>query len=655
MSGRNGRPLWPALFVASLLIVAVADAVVLHLTKAYFGSGYNTVAVRTPHEVALFFLAGCVIDVALLAPAWLALDLATRRVRGTALALLVATTLLSTAPILIADVALNRLHRVLGDVIALRVLWELAAGDLRNVLAEVAPELPGVAAFAGAGLLGVAAAVWLAARAPALGTTRTARPRAAALAALWLAGVLAAPALLAGLRDVAPAVAAGLAWKPSGLAISSLAELATDFDRDGSGLFARPLDCAPFDGERGPRAVERPGNGIDDDCLGGDLPEGLAAPEPMRAALPTTGRRPRAFVLVFLESFRPDVIGWRHAAVPVTPNLDALAAAGAASSLAYAHTPFTWPSRAQMFQGELVPRAGRDTLVDDFHALGYEVAYFSGQHDGLNDSEGLLGLPRADYFYDARADVERRTSRSTEPISLQVSWKRVAARLDEYLAARDAARPLFLYVNLVDTHFPYWHPEMDAVVDPEPMGRDEIHAGNRERVWLAYLNAAANVDRGIAHVLRSVERHVGEPPAVVITGDHGQAFYERGQLGHGQALDDLQTRVPLVVRGLAGTWPEPVGLADLRALVRLSLASERPGPVRFERDPARALFQYVLAFEAPFAVGLRSATGIVGWRLSRERAFSFVRGDGALEEEGEPAPDAAREAVRAWELLRIRS
>ena len=112
---------------------------------------------------------------------------------------------------------------------------------------------------------------------------------------------------------------------------------------------------------------------------------------------------------------------------------------------------------------------GERTLVDDFKALDYRVAHFSGQDDSFSRSDELLGLDRVDDFYDAHADKDLRVSRSTSAGGLQVSSKLLTRRVEEYLADFNSPDPLFLYVNIVYTHFPYTHDELDNLLGVSPL------------------------------------------------------------------------------------------------------------------------------------------------------------------------------------------
>jgi hypothetical protein len=189
-------------------------------------------------------------------------------------------------------------------------------------------------------------------------------------------------------------------------------------------------------------------------------------------------------------------------------------------------------------------------------------------------------------------------------------------------------------VNLVDTHFPYHHDELERLLDVEPVTRSEIRPWNAERVLATYLQAAANVDASLGKLVALWHTHVGEAP-LLITADHGQAFYEEGMLGHGQSVAAGQTRVPLIAVGLSGDWPEPLGLADLRGLILGGLAQPQDGP-RFVSDPERRIFQFTGLLEAPKEIALRTSAGVTTVVLGR----------------GEPAGQAAREVIWTWEALR---
>ncbi len=196
-----------------------------------------------------------------------------------------------------------------------------------------------------------------------------------------------------------------------------------------------------------------------------------------------------------------------------------------------------------------------------------------------------------------------------------------------------------MYVNLVDTHFPFDHAELDPILASEPLDRAEIRESNRARVLAAYTNSAANVDRGLERIVARLRERAPGELAIVVTADHGEALYEEGYLGHGQDLDDAQTRVPFVVAGLGGLWPEPLGVADVRGLLLRNLHA--PGPPRLEREPGRSVFQYLSRIDVPRQIALRRADTLARYDF-RSGVFS-----------GEP--EAREPLIWTWEELAQRA
>jgi hypothetical protein len=507
------------------------------------------------------------------------------------------------------------LHITFGQIVGFDALLQLAGGGLGDGALEALSEAPAAVLLLLSGLIGVAIAVRLARGSDRLlrGRIEFAPPSRAGLLVLILVSGVGGAAILAAADQRSPVLGYGFDRKPSGHLLRLVIRLATDVDRDGFGWLSRPSDAAPFDGALQPFALEIPANGIDENGLAGDLAADFRPQLPFPPPEHFGPRRP-SLLIVLLESFRGDLLGRSLGDREVTPTLNALAREGASSQAAYAHSPMTAPSRAQLFQGRIVPVPGARTLIDDFHELGYRVGYFSGQNDLFGGSDALVGFERADEFYDARTDREQRTSRTSLPASLQVSSDTVLDRVRAYLdATANHEDPLFLYVNLVDNHYPYHHEGLARLFDIDPVGRAEIRPDNAQRVLETYLQACANVDLAIGDLVALWRERMGEAP-LLITADHGQSFYEHGMLGHGQSIDEGQSRVPLVLQGIGGDWPEPLGLADVRGLL-LTHLFEPSQPTRFVPAPERRVFQYTGRLDRPYLIGLRSQERAVSWEF----------------------------------------
>ena len=605
----------PALLAAGLLVVGTADAVVLGLTTGYFGAGFNSPVLRGAGSVAVFVVAGALLDTFLLTTVFVVAEQIGRALRLRGLPRLAFASSVTLFVPIAFDVVSHRLHRVFGQVLGLDALIQLAGGRVGDAALEALSEAPAAALLLGFGLVVIGGSVRLAQRSELrLGERiELSSPSRAGLAWMLVASTSAGLTILAAAAHLSPVLRFGFDHKASGQLLGLAIRLTTDVDRDGFGLLSRPPDVAPLDASRHPFALEVAGNGIDENGVGGDLPDHFRPQQPFPVPKRFGPRRP-SLLLVLLESFRGDLIGRRLGSHEVTPTLNRLAGEGASSERTFSHIPLTWPSRAQLFQGRIVPLPGARTLIDDFHDLGYRVGYFSGQNDLHGGSDLLVGFERADAFYDARADRDHRTSRTALPVSLQVSANTVLGKVRSYLetTAYDP-RPLFLYVNLVDNHYPYDHEGIERLLGVDPVTRSEIRPENAERVLETYLQASAHVDRAIGELTALWTQHMGDAP-LLITADHGQSFYENGMLGHGQSIDTSQSRVPLIVVGIGGAWPEPLGLADLRGLL-LTHLFEAPGRAHFVADPARRVFQYVGALERPYLVGLRGSERSAAWNF----------------------------------------
>ena len=356
-----------------------------------------------------------------------------------------------------------------------------------------------------------------------------------------------------------PALAESLRRFPAVYVLQKVLHLLTDLDRDGSSAFSYPPDPDGLDADRYPFAADLPGNGIDENGLLGDLPPSKGTGTISGNDPPRFLRRPH-FVLVVLESFRVDLLFNKKSEVEVTPNLNRLAIEGVHTKWGFSHNGYTIGGMNAIFLGNFLHSPAKGTLVDDFKANGYETACFSAEDESFGDIAKTTGLYRMDHFYDARQDVGRRTNPFTSPGSLTVPAEVVLERLTVFLSNRTTPnRPLFLYINFQDLHFPYHHYAVKPTLHPKPLRRSQINTKNSPELINTYLNTAAYVDANVGVLIARLKKYLGDEIALVVLADHGESLFDDSFLGHGHHLTDIQMRIPIIVNGFPALLEEPMG------------------------------------------------------------------------------------------------
>jgi arylsulfatase A-like enzyme len=279
---------------------------------------------------------------------------------------------------------------------------------------------------------------------------------------------------------------------------------------------------------------------------------------------------PPNLLLVTIDTLRPDELACYGGEADVGVALCAIAKGGARFEWAFATAPHTAPSIASVLTGAYPSTHGvrqsatsylRDefeTLPERLRAAGYATAAFVS-NPVLDRSRRL---DQGFDLFDQRMTREERNrpgwsereARSATDAAL--AWAQVAAEA-----------PWFLWVHFQDPHGPY--------EPPGASGGGDADDGRRLPVLPSPDNSG---DRGIPHYqslpgLFSVEAYreryrdeiryldlhlkrlvdgldaLGEPPAVLLTSDHGEAFGEDDYyFAHGHSVGIDQIRVPLVWR-----------------------------------------------------------------------------------------------------------
>lgn len=424
----------------------------------------------------------------------------------------------------------------------------------------------------------------------------------------WLKGWLVVPTViltiaLAWLVNSDFSLRYGLEKKSSYELISNLLNQLTDIDRDGYGLFTFPPDPLPLDPVIYPGALDLPDNGIDEDGYGGDFHWTSSEPDPLAQLTP---RATKNILLIVLESTRSDLLGLTLNNKPVTPNITAMANQGSSIDYTYSHTGYTVTSLTALFNRSLSSGYRRIALADFLERSGYSLSFISGQDESFGEVATTTGMNAPGrYLFDARSALQDRVYPSKDSGSLRLSEERVLQEFKSRTSQVNWDNPQFFYTNLQAAHFPYTHPGMPALIIDQPIPRSKITVENRSWLEATYWNAVAVADRAIGSMIEHLkELGVYEQTLVMIVSDHGESLFDDRFLGHGHALNQSQTRIPLIINQPGIDVHTAVGQIDIaNLLVQLATNQFNEADWNSEEKP---VLQIVGSLDNPQLIGIVS-------------------------------------------------
>lgn len=347
-----------------------------------------------------------------------------------------------------------------------------------------------------------------------------------------------------------------------------------------------------------------------------------------RTGEPSGPARPDVLVLL-VDALRADHLSAVGYGRDTTPAMDSLAADGVLFEQAVAPSTFTKSSIASLFTGRYPYQHG--------------VYWGSLERDGavisdlLAPSETTLAEVLRDHGYLTAAWVQNSHLRDVMGFAQgfvdyrdqQGGIARIHRLFAPFLRGPARRYPVFAYLHYIDLHDPY-RPE--PPYDTRYGTFSDVYAGIDFDEWGAWLKAVregdvvlseADVEQLRAYYdgqLRYIDDQIGrmleevkaqglyEDSLIVLTSDHGDAFYEHGAVSHSTTPYDELLRVPLILKLPGGRFAgtvvgEQVRLVDLfptilaaagiqdapgdrpgcalQSLIRATAAGEE-----IERDPA---------------------------------------------------------------------
>ena len=140
------------------------------------------------------------------------------------------------------------------------------------------------------------------------------------------------------------------------------------------------------------------------------------------------------------------------------------------------------------------------------------------------------------------------------------------------LKRRDPDKPLFLFLFYMDPHWDFKPPApydmkfsstgLGPIRNAWRIDADKATPEIRRRTVDAYDGEIAYCDSAVSNLLAEVSGTARwDDTLVVVMGDHGESFWERGFTGHGNDLSDQELKVPLFIRPPRGAQGMRLGSA----------------------------------------------------------------------------------------------
>lgn len=285
--------------------------------------------------------------------------------------------------------------------------------------------------------------------------------------------------------------------------------------------------------------------------------------------------QPFNVVLILLESMRADILKPYGGKTEVMPAIEALAAESQLFRKAYTQAshsdyaspvplcsqyPLRWPEAQGYPEAPGYPRV---MLYEVLKALGYQTAVFSSQNEQWGKMINYHRTQSLDRFFHAETfDGPTYVMLGDVGMAHWVKQTGHAGSVDDGFTVGEAmtwissvkGERFFASVNLQNAHFPYVVPPgFKTRFGPAslnfPMLFGHFPRAKLSQVQGRYADSLAYVDSQIGRLLEYLKQEgLWENTLIVLTSDHGQAFYEHGFAAHAGKLYDEVMRVPLMVR-----------------------------------------------------------------------------------------------------------
>jgi hypothetical protein len=335
--------------------------------------------------------------------------------------------------------------------------------------------------------------------------------------------------------------------------------------------------------------------------------------------------QPRSIVLFLADTFRADNMALWGGPPGLTPHLDELAARSVVFRRSWSNATMTLPAQTTMLTGLLPEQHGvvnKEFAIPEQAVTLAEVLQAHGYRTGAVTDSAFVsrnyGFQQGfEWFH------EHRKWSLTSTLRAALAFLRA-----------DDGRPTFLFVQTYRVHSPYRTGPEESYAAAEAVmaeARARIREQGGDGSWTR-AEAAARMRDVYREGARDLDAQFGpwveelralgflEHGCLVFTSDHGEAFYEHTDAGHGGVPFEEKARIPLFFHG---DWLAPHVSDDGASLVDLpttlaTLAGLKPLPhwegrdlLASEHDPI--VYNFVRGKEGPVVTLLDGPHKVMAW------------------------------------------
>jgi len=326
-------------------------------------------------------------------------------------------------------------------------------------------------------------------------------------------------------------------------------------------------------------------------------------------------------VLISIDCLRADHVGAYGYKRETTPHIDAFAEQAMLFETALSTAPNTFPAHTSMFTGLYPSMHGANNwvkLASSVPVLPEILSRAGYQTDGVATGAYIS----QDFGFERGFDVYRFDHRASaaQAVEQAIELLRMGAGLDQ-----------FLFVHLVDPHWPYRPPEelidrfgprppdLDALLQKVVQNEPPSNPKEIDHIVDLYDAELTSVDRAVGRLLEGMKMmELYDASLIILTADHGEGLYDHGHWQHSRNLYEELLRIPLIVK-----WPgdspkgritTPVSQVDILATILETASIEPPWSqgidlMEFVKDTAAARAR-------------RSVVSEIGWRPSESWALT---------------------------------